>query len=166
MLDCREKNKYKSLSSYHTSRYCNQKYFKLLVCGGRKARTSMTYSNVSCIDVNKVEDVEAYPPMKTKRNILKVVYLKDDIYVFGGWNNNHDWIKSVDKYSLISKTWSQVAEITDDRQCFCVCAFIDRKFVLGGIFKGDITNSCLHFVTSDYNWKEVAKMNEARSSAV
>ena len=87
MLDCREKKVYTSSSSYHTRRYCNQKYFKLLVCGGRKAGNNMTCSNVNCIDINKLGDVEAFSPMITGRDSQKLIYLKGNVYVIGGLNN-------------------------------------------------------------------------------
>ena len=163
-LDCKEKKLCKSISN-HTSRYCNQNYFKQMVLGGYNLTTSITSSNVSCIDLNKVGDVEAYPPMKMGRHFLEVVYLKGDIYVFGGLNKNKYWIKSVEKYSLTSKTWSKVAEMNDDRDFFCVCAFIDKILIIGRNKDRGKTSSCLQLDTSDYSWKEVAKMNEARSSA-
>ena len=49
----------------------------------------------------------------------------------------------------------------DHRICYCVCTFMDTIFVFGGL-RDDITNSCLQFDTKDHNWKEVARMNEAR----
>ena len=158
MLDCKEKKLYKSSSKYNTARYCNQKYFKHLVLGGYNITTRVTCSNVNCIDVNKVGDIEAYPRMITGRHFPEVVYLKGDIYVFG------DWIKSVEKYSLTSKTWNQVAEMNDDHYFFCACAFIHKIFIIGGHKGGSRTNFCSQFDTSDYSWKEVAEMNEARSS--
>ena len=165
MLDCKEKKLYKSSSSYRTSRSCKQKCFNLLVLGGNKLKTAMANSNVSCINVNKVRDVEAYPPMITGRFNAKVVYLKGDIYVFGGCNKDGYWINSVDKYSLIYKKWIQISEMHDKCPFFCASAFIDKIFVNGGKKDGVKTNSCLQFDTRDCVWKEVATMNEPRSSA-
>ena len=55
----------------------------------------------------------------------------------------------------------------DNRDYFCACAFIDKIFIIGGEIDEvrTITNSCFQFDTSDYNLKEVANMNEARSIA-
>ena len=165
ILKCKVNDFYKCSSNYHTSRYCNQKYFKLLICGGLNSKTLMACRNVSFIDIHKVRNVEAYPLMKTERISAKVVYLKGDVYVFCGWNINNNWMKSIEKYSLSSKTWNQVAEMNDDREYFCLCAFMDKIFVFGGNEVGGRTSSCLHFDTSDYSLKEVSKMNEARSNA-
>ena len=55
--------------------------------------------------------------------------------------------------------------MNDDRNYFCVCAFIDKIFMIGGVSDGVITISCLQFDTIDKSWNEVVKMKEARSSA-
>ena len=167
MLDCRVNSFYRFSSTYHTSRYCSNNHFKLMVLGGHNDKTSTACSNFSCIDVKKLGNVEAYPPMKMGFFSHRVVYLKGDIYVFGGCTSIYkkEWIKSVDKYSLIFKTWSQVAEMNNYLQYFCVCAFVDKIFVAGGYTEGQTFNSCLQFNTNDYSWKIVASMKEPRSSA-
>ena len=80
-------------------------------------------------------------------------------------NTYNDWKDSIEKFSVISKTWSQVAKMNVTREYFCACAFIDKIFLVGGKKIGGRTNSCLQFDTSDYSWEEVAKINGARSSA-
>ena len=164
LLEYRETISIKSSSIYHTTRYCNHKDFKLLVCGGYNRKTSMTCGHVSCIDVDNLENVEAYRPMITERDFFKVVHVKGNLYVFGGYNTHYKRVMSVDKYSLTSKTWSQVAEMYDSRRYFCICAFMDKVFVIGG-FNDALKvkcSFCLEFDTNDYSWKKVAKMNEAR----
>ena len=104
ILDCRKNSFYTSLSNNHECRYCNQTYFKLLVCGGYNSETFKACSDVCCIDVNNVGAVENYPPMKTVRFSAKVIYLKGDAYAFGGWNDKNYLIKSVEKYSLTYET--------------------------------------------------------------
>ena len=165
ILECRVKKLFKSLSCYHTRRYCSQKHFKLMLCGGYYSEKTNACRIVSCIDVNTVEDLDTYPSMKTGRFSPKVVYLKGDIYVFGGLNNKDEWIKSVDKYSLTSKKWSQVAEMKNGIKFYCASGFMNKIYVFGGKKVGVTTSSCLQFDTSDYSFKEVAKMNEARSIA-
>ena len=146
-------------------RFCIQKSFDTLVCGGTHRYSSVQCKSVSCIDVNNLGDEEPYPPMIEERESLEVVYVKGDLYVFGGWNNKNGWIMYVDKYSLTSKTWSEVAEMCDNRKCFCACAFTDKIFLFGGSKGEVVTNSCLQFDTSDCSWKEVSGMNVARSCA-
>ena len=54
----------------------------------------------------------------------------------------------------------------EDRIIFCKCAFMDKVFILGGCNDRASTFSCLQFATSNNSWKEVVRMNEARSRAV
>ena len=164
VLDFREGKIKNSLSIYHTSRYCNHKAFNLLVCGGYNSKAKRRSRNVSCVDVNSTKDVEDYPPMKAARNFLDAVNVKDDLYVFGGFDN-FNRVMSVDKYSLTFKTWSKVAEMYDSRRGFCTCAFMNMIFFFGGFNDEVTTNSCFQFDTKDYSWKEVARINEARSNA-
>ena len=71
LLDCKEQKINKSLTYCHTSRYSNQKKIKILFCEGYNSKELMTCSNVTCIDVYKVGDVEAYPSMKMVNYLSK-----------------------------------------------------------------------------------------------
>ena len=165
-LDCRESNLNKSTSHYQKSRYCTHKSFNLLVCGGFDSLVKTRRSrNVSCVDVNSTGGFKAYPPMITGRVSLNVVYVKGDFYVFGGFSIHRKFVMSVDKYSLTSNTWSQVAEMYDDRKGFCTCAFMNKIFVFGGILNKVRTNTSLKFDTSDCSWKKVSRTYDAISSA-
>ena len=173
LLDHRENKLNKSTNIYHTSRYCTHKSLNLLVCGGCSSKTKLRTGNVTCIDVNSPRYVGTYQPMITARDSSNLVYVKGDLFVFGGYDCNRRWVISVEKYSLASKTWSQVAEMYDNRKGFCTCAFMNEVFVFGGEryngrpFYGNYVrmNSCLKFGTCDYSWKEVSKMKEARNVA-
>ena len=103
--------------------------------------------------------------MKKGRDYLRVVYVKGNLFVFGGFGIDGRWVTSVDKFSYSSKTWSKVAEMYDNRNAYCVCTFMDKVFIFGGSINKYQTNSCLQFDSSDYTFKEVTKMNEARSKA-
>ena len=57
------------------------------------------------------------------------------LFVFGGFDKNKDWVRSVEKYSLTSRKWSQICEMHDYRSYFCACAFMNKIFVIGGEIK-------------------------------
>ena len=101
--------------------------------------------------------------MKKKRKCSKAVCVKGDVYLFGG-DDSFTLIMSVEKYSYSSNTWNIVADMYDDRDSFCACAFMDNIFIIGGI-KTWNSKSNLQFNTKQNDWKEVAEMKEARSSA-
>ena len=164
-LDCSNKSYVSNTSSIHDSRrYCSQNSFEIVVCGGIDPELSMVCDTVRSINLNNLGDVDAYPQMITKQFNSNLVYVKGNIYAFGGRGHNNKSINSVDKFSLASKTWSQVSQMHDDREGFCTCAFLDKIYIFGGLTEGR-TNSCLQLDTSDYSWKEIARMKEARDCA-
>ena len=161
-LNCKNIYFLNTSSVYQKSRYCNQNSFRILVCGGTYAGSKRSCKSVYCVDVNNLEDVEAYPPMIMKHNFPKVVNVKSDLYVFGCYKADSKWFISAEKYTHASKMWSQVAEMHDNRIAFSVCAFMHKVFIFGGDIGGSIINSCLEFDTRDYSWKDVSGMNNAR----
>ena len=101
---------------------------------------------------------------------FEAVYLKGDVYVFGGRNKASNFVKSVEKYSPSTNEWTVVTNMIDERLYLCACAFINKIFILGGYFYnnhgGFSTNSsCLEFNTKCDNFKEITRMNEARERA-
>ena len=83
------------------------------------------------------------------RRFSDAVSLKGEVYVFNGYNSSDSLVKTVEKYSPSTKTWAAVTLIFDHRERFCVCAFMDKLFTLGGLSheKLCVTNSCLQFDT-------------------
>ena len=128
ILNCEDLSFLNTSNVNKKTRYCDQKSLNILVCGGVHRDSLVFFSNdIFCVDVNNLKDLEVFQPMKTERGFLEAVCLKDNLYVFGG-RNNYNSITSVDKYSLTSKTWSQVAEMYDNRRYFCTCAFMNMIF--------------------------------------
>ena len=157
------KNFFLEFKSKHIyqSRYCNQNNFNIIVCGGRAATTISTLRDVYSIEANNVGNVNVLPQMKEGRGISGAVSIKDNVYVFGGYNNFYKSVMSVEKYSLKTNTWETITEMCDDRKHFCACSFMDNVYIIGG---WEI-NSCFEFNTKDRTWKEVASMNEIRGAA-
>ena len=48
--------------------------------------------------------------MLKERYCFKAVYFKGEFYVFGGLSSNKIRIRSVEKYSPVSKTWNYVCD--------------------------------------------------------
>ena len=156
--------RYKSSISC-TRRYCNQKLFNILICGGYSlVHEYGTTSNVKQVSASNLKIVDDLTSMTNKRESSKAVYLKGEVYVLGGHDRNGNWINSVEKYSASTNTWKKVADMYDDRIDYCICAFMDKIFVIAGIISTSfkIDNPCLQFDTKGCDWKEVAKLNESR----
>ena len=159
---------FKKLNVHSTSRYCNQELFRILICGGYDEKLKTTIKSTKQLDVHNLSSVKECPPMIKERVNPKLVYVKGEVFVFGGWvmvgsRVVEEAVRSVEKLMLSSNTWSEVCEMVDSREDFCTCAFMDKVYVFGGDIESGILDSCLKFDTESYKFDEAAKMNEARS---
>ena len=143
-----------------TSRYCSQKHFNMLVCGGINTNSNAAVGNVQRVSEGSLNEAQTLPSMINARRHSQAVYVKGEVFVF----DDITW-KSIEKYSPITNTWTEVAEMPDTRQEFCVCAFMDQIFMFGGNYDGPITNTCLKFDTKAYQWTKIAAMDVERSNA-
>ena len=149
-------------------RYCNQNGFNLLICGGRDIHLRSTVRSVSHLEICNLNKVYFKTQMKEERIFASAVCFQGEIYMFGGYNKNSHWLTSIEKYSPATKTWNQITNMYDARKHFCVCAFMNGMFVIGGQKNGStpILDSCLEFDTKSYKWKSGGRMNQARYHAV
>ena len=53
--------------------------------------------------------------MIKKRDLSEAACVKGDVYVFGGFDKKFNWIKTVEKYSVSTDSWSKIADMYDDR---------------------------------------------------
>ena len=149
---------------FYSNRFCTQNMFDILVSGGRNRRRTER-SRFQQVDGNNFDDVKSLASMTLGRQDHKLIYCRGDIYVVGG-DNNHTEVVAVEKYSFTTNTWVDVANLPDDRRYFCPCVFMNNIFIIGGrIGNYDFLKSCLQFDTKVKKFKEVAAMNERRSSA-
>ena len=162
VLENKEKFIKKNSSFCYSHRYCSHSNFSLLVFGGLVKASAKTVGNVSKISGRNLQHVTPLSSLPRPRLNSMAVCVKDEVYVFSG---EFDWrqVKSVERYSIVTDTWHKVDDMYDGRGWYCICAFMDKIFVLGGTHQYmDSTNTCLQFNTKDCEWKEVAGMNEAR----
>ena len=154
------------------SRYCNQSSFGILMCGGR---TVWGYNEARCnygrfvardvrmIDPNNSYSVTTLPPMIRGRKLLKsAVCIKRQVYVFGGVDDRHHYVTSVEMYSFAAGTWKKIAKMHQKRRCFCVTSLMDSVYILGGCTKKMGYNTCFEFDTKKRAFKRRADMNGTR----
>ena len=88
-------------------------------------------------------------------------------------------VASIEKYSCQNKTWSQVAELYDGRECYMFCAFMNELYFVGGRAKEKLLGlkvpECLKgleeymvptlvFNPVKCKWREVARLNAPREA--
>ena len=151
-------------SCYYTSRCCDHESFDVLIFGGYKGRKcdvgKCVYQVKTSYSIGKFKRL---PSMIVRRCNSNAVYLKGDVYLIGG-ENRSGYIRSIEKYSCMNKTWSKLAfDMLDDRIRISTCSFIDRIFIIGGKLLRNATKSCFNF--NDNSVKAVAEMNFSRQSS-
>ena len=138
-----------------------------LICGGHDLRLKEVSSKVKLIDGSCVNNVKYITPMNHCRSTFEAVCLKGEVYVFGGRNNANNLVKSVERYSFSTNIWKNNSNMFDERKNFCVCAFMNKIYIFGGLYiqNLEVIDSCLQFDTKDNNLKTVSEMLETRCNA-
>ena len=159
------------------SRYCNQSSFGILMCGGRtvwgynEARGNygrFVARDVRMIDPNDSFSVTTLPPMVRGRELVKAaVCIKRQVYVFGGVDDRHHYVTSVEKYSFAAGTWKKIAKMHQKRRYFCVASLMDSVYILGGCTEKNPErpkgfNTCFEFCTKKFAFKRRADMSGTR----
>lgn len=74
--------------------------------------------------------------MKISRADHAILYIKGQIYVFGGMTGNDSHIKTLNTcevYTIKDDTWQDVPALSHARQSFSVCQFNEKYiFAFGG----------------------------------
>ena len=149
-------------------RCCEQSMFNTLVCGGSS-------DNVYEISGRKITN-ETH--MTSSRTYFKAVYLKGEVFIFYG-NGDSKYLTSVEKYSILTKTWQCVADDDKSYNKFCACGIVDKIYICGGRERDTNKridwmarrrqyypeNTVRVFDTKDYSFKQVAKMKFNKSYA-
>ena len=155
----------------YTRRYCNQNKYNFLICGGYDKRLNRVVDKVNTIDGSNINFVRVVSPMNQCRKNFEAVYLKGEVYVFGGYDNANNLVKSVERYSPLTNTWNVLTNMFDNRDRFCACAFMNKIFIFGGSFYNKkenrllTTSSCLEFDRIKLSFEEKTRMNEVRRYA-
>ena len=149
--------------SFFTARYCGHDSFDILYFGvEKKTKVDSQKIDDKILRIkhsNDFNNLEIVSSLVKKRYGPEVVYLKGNVYIFGGFDDRQDTIiKEVEMYSHLTKTCKVVAnikDINDYELCYYgLCGFMDKIYLIGGY--DDIDNErdlCIEFDTKDYSWK-------------
>ena len=85
VVDNKENFVCKTSSLLCTHRYCNQKNSDIFICGGTDRSSNEVVRKVKRFDANNYKTVKILCSMKKGRRNAKAVFLKGDIYIFGGF---------------------------------------------------------------------------------
>ena len=148
-----KENSLQNSTNYFTNRYCSQNFFSLFICGGK------FNDEIYEIDQENLKCVKEPVSTSGYRWYDKSVCLKGEVYIFDNLRSTG----KIEKFSPVSKTCEQVANLNDRKRSFCLCALNGRIYVIGGHTDEDgTTDTCTEFDPNDYTWRERARMIEAR----
>ena len=105
--------------------------FNIIVSGGSKYSPNsqdLIFDSVQQVDGNNFDDVKSLVSMTLGRYSHKTVYCRGAIYVFAGYDNNNKVVTPVEKYSLITNTWEDVANMPDNRLFLSFLCFYAEHF--------------------------------------
>ena len=123
------------------------------------------------VDGKNLKKFKVFDSEIEKRFNPDLVYLKGDIYFFGGSDNDNKQMTTIEKYSMTTKNSYKKFDLLDDRYFFCACAFMDNIYILGGVYgsivsqTNIITRSCLEYNPKQDKWKKISNMNKKKFSA-
>ena len=162
-------------SSSFSSRYYSNNNFDVLHCGDHMSLKDGKY-DTHTIFVNKIDGrnlirSRSVPSLTNNRRFLinntPVVYLKGYVYFLDCLYKESSEFNKIEKYSIATDSVEVIGDISDDREYYCACGFIDKIYFIGGYLedKKERTATCTYFDTKNYEWEDVKSMKEARSSA-
>ena len=122
-----KKNFFKNKSSkFYKNRYCSQNNSSLLVTVSKK-KLKFSISKFS-INYGKLNHVYKLPSLNFNRFYHMSVKCKATIHLFGGVESNDQFVKSFEKYSLLTNCWKYIANMFD-RKHFSACAFMKYNLI-------------------------------------
>ena len=159
VLKCKEMFSEKSFDVVEKSRYCNHNNFDVFVYGYKINRSSERFLKILRCDGNNLNYVEDIPFNQEKIYCARFnfFYLKGTVYAFAKEVRTEE--KNSRSYSLLTKTWKDVADMTNNRGGFSICAFVDKIFAIGGFNR----TSCDEYDVSGDKWRRGNGMSQARS---
>ena len=137
-------------SVLYQARYCAQEDINLIVCKDGIIKVfepplSFTSGKPVCY------------LLKTNRD-SKLVVSGSNLYLFGENERNSSFVM----YSESSKSYKILPPILDERSEFCVCSFMQKIIVIGGLNYNEYLNSCMAYDTKTKKWTYIASMNKIR----
>ena len=157
-------------SKFYTTRYCGHDSFDILYFGGMRETDQVVDNKILRIKhSDDYKNSEMVSSLERKRYDSELIYLKGNVYTFGGREDIDIIIKEVEMYSLITKTCKVVANIDDINDCdlenYAVCGFMDKIYLFGGYDYNEFElDTCIEFDTKDYSWKHKSRMMEIREN--
>ena len=113
----------------YENRYCNQKDFSIIVCGGQN-KNSEVVDDVYELRGPNFESFKL-PSLLEARRDCRIALINSDIFVVGGCSNHRRDLYSVEMFSKNRNTWSNLTNLCSKRTGFLVSSFKQNLYIIG-----------------------------------
>ena len=144
----------------YQNKCCDQENFDIFVSPKSNYNNNPNFNTPFLLkNFETKADLPCMLKQKEKSFTSETSRIGTDIYILDSW------AKSVDKFSSSYNKWKTLPSKIDRRFSFCVTAFKQQLFVIGGSLNGWETTICLKYIVALDRWDKIKPMNEARRDA-
>ena len=142
-------------------RYCNQKNFDIVICGGLHSNGKHNL-NVKLFDGKSFESVRSVTELPEYGPLL-VVNAGSLIYTFTYLLRQNTFV--IHKYSILTNRWKNLKLNYCVKGRFSLCGFLNKIYILGGReFNYDPLSCCFQLNMDTDEFGRIAQLNERRHS--
>ncbi|XP_077295655.1 kelch-like protein 12 [Arctopsyche grandis] len=134
----------------------------LIIIGGQSKIDSKTTNEVSCFDF-RTKEISELQPMHQKRRYFAATVIDDQIFVIGGRNDKNEVINSVERYDLVTNTWTKMADMLTPRYSHEIAVIGGEIYAIGGS-NGEVIFKTMEIYNTQQNeWTAAPEMTEKRA---
>ncbi|XP_077295644.1 kelch-like protein 1 isoform X2 [Arctopsyche grandis] len=133
---------------------------KLITLGG--VIDDKTTNKASCFDLATKETREL-KAMQEERLDFAATVIDDQVFVIGGKNNKYKVLNSVERYDLVTNTWTNVAHMLTPRYNHVIAVVGKEIYAIGGSDEKNTLNTMEIYDTQQDKWTVAPPMKEKRS---
>jgi N-acetylneuraminic acid mutarotase len=124
---------------------------KLIIIGGCDSTEQSILRDVESFDLETTEQV-VLASMQTQRSLFAAVAISDKVYVFGGWGDYENSLKTVETYDMKNPSgWKFVSSMKNERYWMSATVLNNKIYLAGGITINSNGNTELDSTISIYN---------------
>ncbi|XP_077296166.1 kelch-like protein 1 [Arctopsyche grandis] len=133
---------------------------KLITMGG--VIDDKATNKVCCFDLITKEKTELQA-MQQERKFFAVTVIDDQVFVMGGRNNKNELINSVERYDIVTNTWTNVDHMLTTRNGHEIAVVGKKIYAIEG-WSSDGLNTMEMYDTQQDKWTAAPPMKEKRNS--
>ena len=156
LLSSSTKKQFGQTPTCFQNRYCSQENFNLVVCGWLKddAKSNLLYT----LNGKKLSKATNVMKMMERKLFCSNVVIDENVYCLSE--------NSLSSYSMFTKKWKCLGKFTSEKRVdYCVCPFMSKIYVFGGVRRKNISRTCIVYDPKTCKWRQIASLIEPKTHA-